>query len=666
VPSKSNFMTCKIFIFALFLLFYTTTISAQHWIPRLNKNGTYSLVTEKGKLVNKVQYDYITPRWEGEKCAYWTSNGQAGCVFANKVSITFEPNKAYYQTQMIKPVMVKDKLGTSVLEDYVYLIAYSNNNLLVNIKTGKYVEDMPNNEDKQAIKMMPYFPVRDGLMKIHINEKWVNFVDLEFNRVFPNPIKKGEMVNPHLFIAQDTLTNRFGLMDVSGKTIVPYVYDKLILTPNENHLMVGIDTKKGVHPTRYKLGFIDLQGKLVLDTIHNEIRVFANNLYIIRTDGKSGVLNRNLEPIVPLDEQSIEPTNHYYQDKSKYLSISNRWGKRDPEGNLKVLDGNGNIVLQTDATNFHFQQECDCFYLEKQGGEKFVYNTINGIQFAFKDTFKDIFCPDGNQDKFYVRPKTDEFQVRSRNGDIIHTYPYNSVLPLNTITGFYKVYKDDKQGIIDSSGELIAPIQYDAIYDFYDSPIEGRNRNITGFKTGTVRQYGVYDKQSKKWKMFNTGEEAIKYLYPPEFKIIAGKSKQYGVVRRNGEVVIPAQYQTIQQIKDTPLFACYDINIQTWHIIGEKNNIVFTFDKAVAEIPPIANILKSTSDLAIQNGAGTLFLEKDTYKKRAYFDMIFVNGICVVSFENDGWVTMFKSNINIQTQKQVWVNYYTGKAYYEQ
>jgi hypothetical protein len=110
---------------------------------------------------------------------------------------------------------------------------------------------------------------------------------------FPNPIKKGEMVNPHLFIAQDTLTNRFGLMDVSGKTIVPYVYDKLILTPNENHLMVGIDTKKRCFiPTRYKLGFIDLQGKLVLDTIHNEIRVFANNLYIIRTDGKSGVLNR--------------------------------------------------------------------------------------------------------------------------------------------------------------------------------------------------------------------------------------------------------------------------------------------------------------------------------------------------------------------------------------
>jgi hypothetical protein len=68
---------------------------------------------------------------------YWTSNGQAGCVFANKVSITFEPNKAYYQTQMIKPVMVKDKLGTSVLEDYVYLIAYSNNKPLGQYQNGQ-------------------------------------------------------------------------------------------------------------------------------------------------------------------------------------------------------------------------------------------------------------------------------------------------------------------------------------------------------------------------------------------------------------------------------------------------------------------------------------------------------------------------------------------------
>jgi len=100
------------------------------------------------------------------------------------------------------------------------------------------------------------------------------------------------------------------------------------------------------------------------------------------------------------------------------------------------------------------------------------------------------------------------------------------------------------------------------------------------------------------------------YLYPPEFKITVGKSNQYDVVRRNGETVIPDKYQSIKQLKDYPIFACYDKNNQQWSIIGENNRVIFTFDKSDAHRSPVLSILKSTGDYTIVSQSGTLFLEK--------------------------------------------------------
>lgn len=656
-------MNIKIIVSTIFILFFTLKLLAQPWIPRLNKNGTYSLVTENGKMVNNEQYDHISPIWQGTQPALWITKDQYGCIFSNKVSISFEPNRRVSQTLKVKPVIENNKNEKDVLKEYIYLVDFSKYNLFVNIKTGKYITDEVNPEDRYAIRAMPSFPLRNGLLKIHKNGDWVNFVDLNFKEFLPKSIKNGEMVSRDLFIAKDTMTNKFGLIDSAGKIRVPYLFEKMYLSPTRNHIVVGLAFQKDTRYPKYKYGLLDAQGKLVLDTIYAEISDFANTFYIIRKDNDSGVFNSFLEPVIPFGRYKIEQTNDAYLGQGKYLFILNLADQNRPEQNLMVLDSTGNVVLKANGTYFYIHQESKCFTLNSYNGEQSVYSTKYGIQFSFRDSFKSIYCLEGKDDTFLVRNKKEEIELHLRSGKKLRTYPYFALLSLKSIDGTYIAIKEEKYGIIDTSGNIITPLIYDAIYD---TPIKGKDQFITGFRTGNTRQYGIYDKKIKKWAIFNTEDEAILYLYPPEFKITVGKSNQYGVIRRNGETVIPDQYQSIKHLKDCPLFACYDRNKQQWSVIGADNRVIFTFDKADVQRVPLLNTLKSTGDYAIVSDSGTLFLEKGTYKKLSYLDLLYIDGICISSYERQGWVTMFKSGIKIQSPKEIWVNYYDGKAYVEE
>lgn len=640
----------------LIFLFLTLVLDAkgQNWIPRLNKNDTYSLVNEKGKLVTNEQYDNIGPMWDGEPNSSWQTKGRNGCVFRNKTSIEFEPNKRLTKNvgNWVKPVA---ESGQKALNDYAYLVEFSKHNLLVNLRTGKYIQDEINRDESYAYKSMPSFPVRYGLMKIHKNGNWVNFVDLNFKEYLPRPIRNGEMVNHDLFIAQDSATGLFGLVDAAGNVKVPYSWEKMALSSVENHIIVGANMQKNARYASYRYGILNADGKLVLDTVYNEIKIFAKKFYIVRTEYKSAVLNQYLEPVVPLAQQKIEQVNDYFPEKSKYLFILNH----QREQNFMVMDSTGNFALKAHGDDFDLQFECAYFVL-KNGKERIVYRAGEGIQLVIRDTFDNIYCTTSAKDTFYLMGKAGGIQLVSSKGDRLKSYPCDALVRLKSIDGAYQAIKGEKSGIIAASGEVLAPFEYD---DVFNVEVKGKPRYFTGFKTGNEYKYGVYDKNLKKWTMFTTREDAAAFLYPPEFRIVAGKNNLFKVLRMNGAQVIPEQYQIIKQMKDWPVFACYDPATQKWSIINENNRVIFTFNDVGDRTWPVAELLRSTGDYAVTHGMGTLYLKKDTFEKLSYFDLLYVDTICVASLERKGWVTMFKSG---RGKNQAWANYYTGKVYIEE
>jgi len=137
------------------------------------------------------------------------------------------------------------------------------------------------------------------------------------------------------------------------------------------------------------LGLLDAQGKLVMDTICQEIRCFADKFYIIAKEGESGVFDQFLGPVIPFARQIIEQTNNAFHGQDKYLFVLNR---DRPEQNFMVLDSIGNIVFKGNGTSFHVQQECKCFILRMYNGEQLVYSTQSGIQLAFRDSFEQVHC----------------------------------------------------------------------------------------------------------------------------------------------------------------------------------------------------------------------------------------------------------------------------------
>ena len=129
-------MKTTILLFVLMVSGLNSPLSAQNWIPRLNKNGTYTLVTDQGSPVNQVQYENVSPLWDGDQYAAWTLNNTSGCIFPNKVSIAYEPNPRVYKDYRIKAVVEKGAKAKDAWKDYRYLVDFAKHNLIVNLKTG--------------------------------------------------------------------------------------------------------------------------------------------------------------------------------------------------------------------------------------------------------------------------------------------------------------------------------------------------------------------------------------------------------------------------------------------------------------------------------------------------------------------------------------------------
>jgi hypothetical protein len=265
---------------------------------------------------------------------------------------------------------------------------------------------------------------------------------------------------------------------------------------------------------------------------------------IVKKDGKFGFYNRKGLKILSLNYDSI---SHFGSNSLKVFKNLQQ-GIVDKEGNIVLSIKYKQIFMHNSIGMFAVRDKKDRLNIVGKRDRKIVTSleTIslhpdgaiigNGKKYGFitnsvKTKFIYDFIPVGTYKKGKSPSRT--LYQKNRGGD-------NGIIPSNgSRLNQIVVVKEGKVGMVDSSNNLLIPIEHDEIFDM-------RSKNYYAIKNG--KKFGYYLKRCSVY-------ESPKYdgLYmdgTTYLKLIL--DRKHGIVDdATGKLIIPIEYESIIKTKDS-------------------------------------------------------------------------------------------------------------------
>jgi len=268
---------------------------------------------------------------------------------------------------------------------------------------------------------------------------------------------------------------------------------------------------------------VDSLGNITFESPHSISHIFKNRFILTAEESnyktKSAVIDEKGNQLLLLDNQSF---NTPWLSEKCIISTK--------DGEEAVYDYNGKEIIPY-AERIQFAGE-DRFFVLKD--KKWFLYDLNGKQISNREFREDYHFENGNA---LIINEDNQSEIISKNGETLHTfstqiyslasYPY--LITKNRITGKY--------GLVDAEENVLAEEVYDDISPEYF----GAKQYIYLRKKGKAT---VFNKKDKKLYPGN-----FKYLTPlfnDLFSVYSDKSKKYGIVNLNGEIITPQEYDFIQ------------------------------------------------------------------------------------------------------------------------
>ncbi|MDQ3111753.1 MAG: WG repeat-containing protein [Bacteroidota bacterium] len=347
-------------------------------------------------------------------------------------------------------------------------------------------------------------------------------------------------------VAAAGLQGKSGFISKSGKTAIPFEYDE-------------VETfNKGVSQVKKnnKAGLTDRAGHLVVPVIYDEISDFHDARAVVVRDGKYGYIDMFGTEVIPCRYEKAGDFSGgyaYVVDSSKYgfvdhsgnkitpsvydwvesfdrgiarISFNGKFGLRSVEGKELVppdytfispfVEGYAMVVLDD-----------KCGYIRRDGS--FAVECI--YEHDKKLTGESNF----HNGRVRVKNKGKVGMVDS-TGKIIVPFEFDDILPFEN--GLAPVKKKDKWGFIDTKNKLVIPYKYDNAGTFNDGLAFVNSEELNG--AINVKQKEIIKPQFESIAFLND------YLY-------VNDGNAFGLMDRQGNWILPCIYSRIEFMSNTIL-----------------------------------------------------------------------------------------------------------------
>ena len=146
----------------------------------------------------------------------------------------------------------------------------------------------------------------------------------------------------------------YGLLDSTGKLVLPVSYPELTSTFNNNYKFMTAEKKYGL---------VNNKGKIVLEPQYQYISpIHGDKTLYMKKDGKFSVVDKNLKPLIPADSaESVllgdKRIAYFHKDRARIFDANGKLLKTFMQPNLRtygsdILAGEDTLKLSYDASVF--------------------------------------------------------------------------------------------------------------------------------------------------------------------------------------------------------------------------------------------------------------------------------------------------------------------------
>ncbi len=280
-------------------------------------------------------------------------------------------------------------------------------------------------------------------------------------------------------------------------------------------------------------GVMDYEGNIITDAIYEEINTvdYKEGYLKVKQEGKYGVININGIKILDNDYDDIL-FDGYYDEQTKYSESG--------------------FILRTKTDD----------------GYKYGYATTKGkiiLEPNYNEVSRITEIEDGNN-LYFITSVNGKYGF-IKNSKIVLENDYREIRYDKT-NNILVVKKDSTYGVFDLVGKNIIPLDYDAILigGEYINAYKGEDTIIFNKEGQTIKtdysskekvsnnysiiidkdnNYNILDRNDK--VLLSSGYTYIEYFRDDLF--IATQETKTGLIKANGEIVIPIEYSTIQKVE---------------------------------------------------------------------------------------------------------------------
>lgn len=370
------------------------------------------------------------------------------------------------------------------------------------------------------------------------------------------------LAQPKYFIFEEK--GKLGLVDLQGKTVLaptfnsieekqPYfiacsktkgcsVYNEnlqLVLKGGYNSIELGCEGQFIVKKNG-KYGVISEKGAVILPLKYSNINSNKNG-YTVKLNEKAGLFNSEGKEIIPISYSSVYtskiddniPIVAKLNGKEGYINTKNEW-----------------VIPPTYLYAFAFQQGVAIV----KKGRNYMYINLKGEP-VIQDFDNYVIEPSDNTYIVGVR-KECKYMVYDLNGNLLDTYDgFINNWSGNAIFG---VKKGGKWGYIDGYGKVIVPFEYEEVNNFSEG-------------LASVRKDG-------KWGYINPKNEVV---IPIEFTnnevgfFKNGGAEYYtdsgaGLINLKGEIIAKPKYDSIEYVNGNIAIVSFDGYNYLYDFVKEK------------------------------------------------------------------------------------------------
>ena len=370
------------------------------------------------------------------------------------------------------------------------------------------------------------------------------------------------LTQPKYFIFEEK--GKLGLVDLQGKTVLAPTFNSI---EEKQPYFFACSKTKGCSVYNGNL-------QLVLKGGYNSIELGCEGQFIVKKDGKYGVVSEKGAVILPLKYSNINSNKNGYtvtlnekmglfnSEGKEIIPISYRWTYTDEidDNILIVAELNGKegyintknewVIPPTYRDAFAFRQGL----AKVREVRDYIYINLKGEP-VIQDFDANVIEPSDNTYIVGVR-KECKYMVYDLNGNLLDTY--NLLRNNRSDDAIFAVKKGGKWGYIDGYGKVIIPLEYEEVGNFSEG-------------LAAVRKDG-------KWGYINPKNEIV---IPIEFtnKEVGffknGGAEYYtdrgaGLINLKGEIIAEPKYNSIEYIKGNVAIVSFDGYNYLYDFVKEK------------------------------------------------------------------------------------------------